>query len=261
MKYKSNLLDPDLSEHFKLRTPPLQLMGHDIPSDPDFGDVGSWSHDESAILYSIAKSVPAGIWVDIGARLGWTAAHVAEAGHLVWAVDPELKQDAFYHRFRENTNRWKLEIVWHPEPVAEFWSWVGWPYRFGGFVIDGCHDSPEPLNDAMGAHAHAKPDCIIMFHDFQGWPVRDGVRWLMDHEPGCPAVADDESDEVLHDCGECTCGRGYRCRVYWTPNQVACCWRGHADWRPPDHVADPSIDWRPYKDQMTDFAAYWEMCG
>lgn len=26
------------------------------------------------------------------------------------------------------------------------------------------------------------------------------------HEPGCPAVADDESDEVLADCGECACG-------------------------------------------------------
>ena len=25
------------------------------------------------------------------------------------------------------------------------------------------------------------------------------------HEPGCPAVCDDEGDQVLEDCGQCTC--------------------------------------------------------
>ena len=33
---------------------------------------------------------------------------------------------------------------------------------------------------------------------------------MVNHQPGCPAIADDESDEVLYDCGECTC-RCERC--------------------------------------------------
>jgi hypothetical protein len=30
-------------------------------------------------------------------------------------------------------------------------------------------------------------------------------RLVAVHEPGCPAIADDESDEVLDDYGECVC--------------------------------------------------------
>jgi hypothetical protein len=72
-----NLTAPDLSSHFRLRNPPMQHCGHDEPSDPDFlPNCGFWTHDEAALLYTIANSVPRGTWVDIGARLGWTAAHV-----------------------------------------------------------------------------------------------------------------------------------------------------------------------------------------
>ncbi len=247
--YRSNLTAPDLTPYFKLRKPPmLTLGGHDSPSDPDFGPrCGYWTHDEAAILFCVAKSVPRGVWVDIGARFGWTGAHIAAAGQKVVLVDPDQKFQVFQDRVEYNLSHcWgQINAVSH-STAAEFFVNVQ-TAPFSGFVIDGCHDSPDPLNDAMGAHAHAKPDCIIMLHDFQGWPVRDAVRWLMDN--------------------------GWRCRVYWTPNQVACCWRGHGKrtekqhgayttwgWLPPDHVPDPAIDWRPIKAEMRDFQDYWSRC-
>ena len=72
--YRSNLTAPDLSPYFSLCPQVRQIMGHDAPSDPDFDpDCTYLTHDEAAILYSIAKAWP-GSWVDIGARLGWTGA-------------------------------------------------------------------------------------------------------------------------------------------------------------------------------------------
>lgn len=280
MIYQSNLRAPDLRPYFKLLDPPRQHCGYDYPSDPDFDPrCGFWTCDEAAILYTIAKSVPPGTWVDIGARLGWTAAHVAEAGHRVKAIDPELINGhyvlasqypvagSFYERFLQNTERWKDQIFAHPFTFAENMRAVDEPDALGertfdGFVIDGCHDSPEPLNDAMGAYAHAKPDCIILFHDFLGPAVRDGVRWLMDHEPWCDSLTLGKPNG-----GTCDCGRGWHCRVYWTPNGVACCWRGHLGefgnapcWMPPDHTPDPAMDFRPHKAAMVDFEEYWSRC-
>lgn len=243
MRYQSNLHAPDLRPYFKLLDPPMQHAGHDEPSDPDFlPNCGFWTDDEAAILYNVAKAVPAGAWVDIGARLGWTSAHVAAAGHVVIPVDPELAVPVFEERFHENTRSFLISIG-HSGPSTEFFNWS--TRLFDGFVIDGCHDAPEPLNDARGALAHAKPDCIIMFHDcLTGLAVRDGVRFLMDH--------------------------GWRCKFYWTPNGVACCWRGFRTgigggpatdyFIPPVHVSDPAIDFRPHKAGMVDMVDYWARC-
>ena len=241
MIYKSNLTGPDLRPFFRLKDPPNQHCGYDYPSDPDFDErCGFWVCDEALLLYNIAKSVPAGTWVDIGARLGWTAAHLAEAGHMAWAIDPELSVEPFAARFCMNTGRWNSKAYDHPTGGIRY-SAIESGRLFAsnlplmdGFVIDGCHDSPEPLNDAKGALAHAKPDCIIMFHDVLGTAVRDGVRFLMDE--------------------------GWRCKLYWTPNGVACCWRGYEGFVPPHHVSDPKMDFAPHRALMTDMTDYWSRC-
>lgn len=225
MRYRSNLAAPDLRPYFNLLDTPMQHMGHDEPSDPDFlPNCGFWTDDEAAILYSVAKAVPNGTWADIGARLGWTAAHVAEAGHVVMLVDPEFRQPAFLGRIAKNVQKWNPKMSLFDAESSEYFK-EG--HLSDGFVIDGDHDSPHPLNDTRGALAHSKPDCIIMFHDVWGEPVRDGVRFLL--------------------------GNGFRCRIYWTPNCVACCWRGYEGFSPPDHVPDPAIDWRTETRKWTDF--------
>ena len=46
MIYRSNLTAPDLAPQFKLRNPPMTMLGHDVPSDPDFlPDCGYLTHD------------------------------------------------------------------------------------------------------------------------------------------------------------------------------------------------------------------------
>lgn len=229
MRYQSNLKAPDLRSHFKLLRPPKQICGHDAPSDPDFEpNCTFWTDDEAAILYNVAAA-HTGEWVDIGARLGWTAAHLAKAGNDVFAVDPELGVCAFRQRFTEN-----LYGVSNVNPVG-LESYSFFKFRAGyydGFVIDGNHDSPEPLNDARMCHFHAKDDAVILFHDFWGKPIRDGVNWLID--------------------------QGWKCRTYGTPNGVACCWRG--DFTPPCHQPDPKINWNSFiKVAMADFdfERYW----
>lgn len=215
MRYRSNLAQPEITS-FTLRPNVKQILGHDAPSDPDFEpECTFWTHDEAAILYHIAKSRP-GHWLDIGARFGWTAAHLIAAGARVTLVDPELKYQAQSARMESN--------------LRDYWGWVesvkamdseeffvGRNFQWTeGFVIDGNHDSPHPLRDAKNCYVWHKASSLIVFHDFWGRPIREGVEWIMQ--------------------------RGWSCRVYDSPNGVAVCWRDTL-WTPPDHVPDPRIDW------------------
>ena len=217
MRYKSNLKAPDLSPYFRLVDPPIQLCGHDIPSDPDFDpNCGFWSIDEAAILFNVANQVK-GAWVDIGARFGWTAAHLATAGCTVTALDPGFRNPAFRERFIGNTHHWykwfdairgdgiQACIATEDEDEQKLWD---------GFVIDGNHDAPNPANDAwVAANILSKNACVILLHDYVGRPVREAGDWLV--------------------------SQGFKKRVYFTPNGVGLFWRGLPDFVPPDHIPDP----------------------
>ncbi len=241
MIYRSNLVCPDLTPHFKhLHSRVMgHSFGHDVLSDwadkadddPVFGiykNCGFWTHDEAAILYNVARRAGVegpydsrlGSWLDIGTHTGWTAAHISAATLTgVDCIDPMIANKEFRDRF--NANVWKVAgCVGVGETSAEFFS--GWnfikhdewePPIYAGVVIDGDHEPGVPLADAKGAAAHLADTGVIVFHDFIGQPVREAVTWLMD--------------------------QGFHCRVYLTPHMVALCWRG--DFTPPDHVPDPFI--------------------
>jgi Methyltransferase domain len=234
--YQSNLIAPDLSPHFRLREPAIQMMGHDIPSDPDFEpDCGFWSHDEAAILYQVAKSFPPGPWIDIGARFGWTTAHISAAiasMHALHEGDITAVDTHFAEGARRGRMIGSMVSFWCgycPDDIIDRNSREFFriercsdrPYR--GFVIDANHDEPEPLLDAHDATTIAGPQCVIMLHDFWGRPVRQAVEYLM--------------------------REGFQCRIYNTPNGVACCWRDEG-WTPPDHVPDPAINWALIREQQ-----------
>lgn len=222
MIYRSNLTCPDLRPHFKLLSPPKEMVGHEAPSDPDFDpNCTFWTDDEAAILYTVAKQV-GGLWADIGARLGWTSAHIIKAGAKVVAVDQELKLgSAFEDRFDTNLGRF-----WRGLKAISCQKSQGFllttKYEFVGFVIDADHDEPQPLLDAVGAAAIAKPNCVILMHDFWGRPIQDAVQWLMNE--------------------------GWSGRIYDTPNGVALLWRGKG-FVPPDHIPDPAINWAEVRQQ------------
>jgi hypothetical protein len=228
MKFKSNLTCPDLSANFKLLDPPMQRCGHDIPSDPDYDPAcGYWSHDEAAILYNVSMRKPNATWLDIGSRLGWTAAHVIEGGaRMVHACDQaydDLDLD-FLSRARANLRHHKSKVMLLPWTSEALFTEHFRNHRYAGIVIDGNHDSPEPLNDARRAATHLTDDGVILFHDFIGKPTRDAVNFLIEHG-------------------------GFKCRVYWTPNLVALCWCGNSI-VPPDHQGDKNILWKPHLMEM-----------
>lgn len=218
MIYRSNLSAPDLAPHFDLHPQPIQLLGHDMPSDRVFDpNCGFWTHDEAAILYTTAKANQ-GWWVDIGSRMGWTSAHLMAAGCDVVAVDHEYTNAQFVARALANVQsfRGRKQFLPYLGKSEQFFECSKGLYN--GFVIDGDHDSPVPFDDALGAMCFSSDNGVILFHDFWGRPIREAVERVM----AC----------------------GWHCRVYMTPNGVAACWRGQA--KIPMHAPDPRIDWRDF---------------
>ena len=229
MIYRSNLSCPDLTPYFRhtWSRPQPQSFGHQVLSDwaeqPDyyFHECGFMTHDEAAILYNCARQFDKGHgwWLDIGTHTGWTVAHVAEAGMNVIGIDPELKYQNFLERFEENTAPWKDKIaqLHHVGSDQYFADPNSVPIdgmRVDGVTIDGEHGWGYPLRDAQNAaRALSSKRGVILFHDFIGGPVQEGVVWLMDN--------------------------GFHARVYFTPFMVACCWRG--DFVPPVHQPDPNL--------------------
>jgi hypothetical protein len=228
MIYRSNLTAPDLYPQFKhvACAPQPGSFGHDVITHwTDKGEdwamwkkCGSLTHDEAAILYNVANRAPdtwvigeGGGWLDIGANVGWTTAHISEAGSIVLALDPMFFWPEWVERFRENM---RLNIP----PVALISrDYFGNPnlalVRYDGVMIDGDHGWGNPLYDAQQSAAHLKDTGVIVFHDFIGGPVQEAVVWLMDN--------------------------GFKARVYYTPFMMAVCWRGN--FTPPDHRPDPNL--------------------
>jgi hypothetical protein len=200
-------------------------LGHNVLSDREhYPDCGFWTHDEAAILYHVASAI-GGDWADIGGHTGWTACHQAAAGCRVMAVDNMYALESFRQRAEENILAAGLgsRIELFCGLSRQFFATID--KQFDGIVIDGDHEPPVPLEDACDAFRRLKARGVILFHDFIGKPVRDGVRWLL--------------------------ASGLRGRVYWTPHMLAVCWRGQ--FHPPPHVPDPGIDWRQQRSIMTDF--------
>lgn len=218
MIYRSNLSCPDLSPRFKLANPAVQMLGHDVPTDPDFDpNCGFWTHDEAAILYNVAKQI-GGLWLDIGSRFGWTAAHLEAASCSVIALDPEYHRAEFLERASASIGARHCAVCFVALTSQDYFE--AYQGTLAGCVVDGCHDAPEPVKDAIGAHR-----CLagaVLLHDFQGTPVQDAVVALLDV--------------------------GFRVRIYDTPNGVALCWRD-AGLIPPDHVPDPMVDWSTLRKQ------------
>lgn len=240
MIYRSNIKAPDLQPFFK--DIDVRPMGHsfghsvisgfaDLPADdPQFGiykRCGWMTHDEAAILYECARLKP-GAWLSIGAHLGWDCAHLNAAGSLVVAVEPMLSVPAFRRRFESNVEACDRVHSVIPEAMRsdEFFLLNRGRSRFAGVVIDGDHNSPWPLNDAVEASIAVQQHGVILMHDFWGQPVQEAVMWLI----------------ML---------AGYRCRIYSTPHGLACCWKGN--FSPPFHIPDPAIDWVEIRGRTTVF--------
>lgn len=230
MIYRSNLACPDLTPHFKhlVSRPMPHSFGHDVPSDwADKADddeifgiykrCGFWTHDEAAILYSVARALvedqAPGAWLDIGAHTGWTTLHAMKAGKSTVAVDPILRLEEFHRRFQANIADSWVNLDSSCWLTSEKFFETHQAFKYAGVCIDGCHEPGQPLRDAQNAAKHLADTGVIIFHDGIGQPTREAVTWLLDN--------------------------GFQARMFWTPHVVFCCWRG--GFIPPDHEPDPHV--------------------
>lgn len=233
MIYRSNFTAPDLAPRFKKtisRTMP-HSRGHDVLSEQFederlkiYENCGFWTHDEAAILYTCAQ-IWRGWWIDIGAHTGWTASHIDATGNMVVAVEPMLQVGEFRQRFDENTEE-SSGIARYLMRSDEFFE-THMPQQeklFAGAVIDGDHDHPWPLNDAMMIEARASASACILIHDFSGEPTYAAARFLR--------------------------AAGWKLKIYYTPHMIACAYRG--EYLPVDHVRDNAVDWLPVRRALID---------
>jgi len=210
MKYQSNITCRDLAPAFRHTFVDTGAVGHDVMHDEDFDRAcGYISHDEAAILAAIASAV-GGDWLEIGSHTGWSASHIALGADSVVCVDPEFARPDFRGRAWGNMQRAGIAGKIELRILGGFAD-----EKFTGAFIDGNHSPPEPLNDAKMVYDSLRERAAVVFHDFIGWPVHDGVRWLID--------------------------QGMKFRIYSTQQMMAVCWRG--DIEIPVHVPDPAIDW------------------
>lgn len=181
-----------LLQHF----PDVQVI-RQTDKDEVYGDAfilphcGFMSMRESEILFDLAVFGEEN-WLEIGSHLGWSAAVLANAGCRVVMVDPEFAPQAnqiVYEAAMENIRRagaWG-DVKFCGMTSEEFFNLNH--QTFDGILIDGNHDAPCPLNDAVAAAKVLNPGGVIVLHDTKGQPIMDAVEWLRAND----------FDVVIHD--------------------------------------------------------------
>jgi predicted O-methyltransferase YrrM len=182
--------------------------------------IGFVSRDEANILYNIAlmfRDQPA---LEIGCWMGWSTCHLALGGvKQLDVIDPILFQDDIREsvvqslRLAGVMNRVKLVGGSTPQAVHDLAAKreFKWPLIF----IDGNHEDPGPLQDAMACEIHAPQDAMIVFHDLAAPAVAMGLDYLRD--------------------------AGWKTLVYQTMQIMAVAVRGNI--APLIHHPDPKIQW------------------
>ncbi|MBD2201231.1 glycosyltransferase [Calothrix sp. FACHB-1219] len=182
--------------------------------------VGFLSRDEAHILYNTALQFQGKRALEIGCWLGWSACHLALAGVELDVVDPLLSKPEFYESVRnslqaagviDSTN---LVAGYSPQKVEELADQL--QRKWSLIFIDGNHDAPGPLNDAIICEQLAEPDALIIFHDLASPEVSQGLDYLKQ--------------------------RGWKTLVYQTMQIMGVAWRGNV--QPIQHQPDPKINWQ-----------------
>jgi predicted O-linked N-acetylglucosamine transferase (SPINDLY family)/predicted SAM-dependent methyltransferase/glycosyltransferase involved in cell wall biosynthesis/predicted O-methyltransferase YrrM len=181
--------------------------------------VGFLSRDEAHILYNTARKFVGQRVLEIGCWLGWSACHLALAETEVDVVDPLLDRPDFCDSVISSLqaagvrDRVHLHPGFSPAKVEEIAaeSQHKWPLIF----IDGNHDAPGPLEDAIACAELATEDAIILFHDLASPDVAQGLDYFK--------------------------AQGWNTMVYQTMQIMGVAWRGNIE--PLHHIPDPQVNW------------------
>jgi hypothetical protein len=178
------------------------------------------TRDEAHILYNTALRFRNKQALAIGCDGGWSACHLAIAGLDLDIIDPNFANQ----QFREDVitslnlamppNRVQLHALKTPDAVKRIADERS--KRWSLFFIDGNHDHPFPLNDAIVCEQHAEPDAMILFHYLTAPSVAEGLSYLRQ--------------------------RNWNVRIYHTAQIMGVAWRGGLS--PVHHQPDRSVAWR-----------------
>ncbi|WP_019501581.1 class I SAM-dependent methyltransferase [Pseudanabaena sp. PCC 6802] len=187
--------------------------------------IGFLSRDEAHILYNNALQFAGKRALEIGCWMGWSACHLALAGVNLDVIDPLLSRspnqestigslESASKTFGTFGKEVTLMAGYSPQKVDELAAQK--QRRWSLIFIDGNHDAPYPLNDAITCEKYAEPDAMILFHDLASPDVAQGLDYLRD--------------------------RGWNTMIYQTMQIMGVAWRGNVT--PVEHIPDPNVDWQ-----------------
>jgi len=200
--------------------PYLRRTGkHNWYVDSRVPTVGFVSRDEAHILYNCALAFAGMPALEIGCWLGWSACHLLLAGVTLDVIDPVVENEGFRESIFSSLNPactrercLRLIAGKSPERVHQLaeqgtrWSLV---------YIDGEHEFPGPVNDAVAVERYCATDALVLFHDLLSPHVAEGLRYLKD--------------------------RGWHTKIFHTMQIMGAAWRGNVI--VPDYVPDAAADW------------------
>jgi predicted O-linked N-acetylglucosamine transferase (SPINDLY family)/glycogen synthase/predicted O-methyltransferase YrrM len=182
-------------------------------------DVGFLNRDEAHILYNTALQFKGKKTLEIGCWLGWSACHLALAGVELDVIDPLLDIPAIKNSVSNSLQAAgvldKVELLTgcSPQKVEELATQL--QRKWSLIFIDGDHEAPGPLNDAITCEKFAEADALILFHDLASPDVAQGLEYLKQ--------------------------RGWQTMVYQTMQIMGVAWRGNVE--PVKHQPDPKVSW------------------
>ncbi|KYC39417.1 hypothetical protein WA1_32335 [Scytonema hofmannii PCC 7110] len=182
--------------------------------------VGFVSRDEAHILYNTALKFKGKKALEIGCWMGWSACHLALGGVELDIIDPMLSQQLFHESVTESLKWADVKesvnlIPGHsPQKVEELANKL--QRKWSLIFIDGHHEAPAPLNDAIICEQVAEEDALILFHDLASPDVGQGLNYLKE--------------------------KGWNTMVYQTMQIMGVAWRGNVE--PVIHQPDTKINWK-----------------
>ncbi|MGL4498988.1 MAG: class I SAM-dependent methyltransferase [Planktothrix sp.] len=181
--------------------------------------VGFLNRDEAHILYNTALKFRGKRALEIGCWLGWSACHLALAGVELDVIDPVLENAEFYESVENSLteagviNNVNLVSGYSPQEVTNLATQFN--RRWSLIFIDGNHEAPGPLDDAIACEKYAAEDALILFHDLNSPDVASGLDYFKE--------------------------QGWKTLIYQTAQIMGVAWRGNIE--PLQHQPDPLVQW------------------
>ena len=165
---------------------------HNWYVDSTAASIGFVTRDEASILYNYARQFAGRRALEIGCWRGWSACHLALGGVELDVIDPVLSQAEFVKTVTDSLNaagvgrQCNLIGGYSPEEVHRLGR-AG--RRWSLIFIDGNHEAPGPVNDAIAVAPYAEADAAILFSRSGGagggrrgcgiYAMRGGIRWCI----------------------------------------------------------------------------------